>query len=466
MTNKGFYQDTFSQVHSSADIQWEDMEAKRPKKRISNQLLVLAAVIALLAVLSTVAAATDLFGLRSWLLPEKQGVTMPIDPETGEQEVQTVDMISLSGYMDTPEGQATAEWQDFLNGYDIIAAANESDRNPGQVDAKYALYQVYNQKMADKLDEIVEKYGLKLHTEMIDAYDHPEAMEDVQEALGNNRAYSAYFYEDGTLHYDGEYDLPDYGKVDYQFSRYVRGTFNEVILNVGDVSAYEEWTYRTACGQVVTLALGPAKALLLADLGDSFVTLNVLAGTETDPDDIFSSGPISAKDLETLADSFDFTVLIPAAPPELAEEETPAPDMTFPEEDPFYLTTGIQESVAQDFFSEFVRAVEDGHRLAVAELIAWPRTVYTQEGSFLVENAEDFLSYYEDIFTEGLLEDIHENQYDRERADLIAHDGMIGGAGGAIWFALLEDGRMAVLTVQNPEGNSIHFDGPAGITAG
>ena len=43
---------------------------------------------------------------------------------------------------------------------------------------------------------------------------------------------------------------------------------------------------------------------------------------------------------------------------------------------------------------------------------------------------------------------------------------MIGGAGGAIWFTLLEDGRMAVLTVQNPEGNSIHFDGPAGITAG
>ena len=92
--------------------------------------------------------------------------------------------------------------------------------------------------------------------------------------------------------------------------------------------------------------------------------------------------------------------------------------------------------------------------------------VYTQEGSVLVENGEDFLPYYEDIFTDSLLEDIHENQYDRERADLIAHDGMIGCAGGAIWFALLEDGRMAVLTVQNPEGKGIRYDGPAGITAG
>lgn len=464
MSNREFYQKTFSQVHSSADIRWEDMEAMRPKKRISKHLLVLAAAIALLAVLSTVAVASDLFGLRSWLLPKKQEITLPIDPETGTQEVQTADMISLSGYMDTPEGRATAEWQAFLDGYDIMAAAQEADRNPGQLDSNYALYQVYNREMADKLDEIVEKYDLKLHTELIDAYEHPEAMEDVLEALGDNRAYSAYFFEDGTLHYDGENYLPDYGKVDYQFSRYVRGTFNEVILNVGDVSAYEEWTYRTACGQAVTLALGPAKALLLADLGDSFVTLNVLAGTDTDPADIFSSGPISAADLQALADSFDFTKLTPAIPPR-AEAETPEPDRTSPE-DPFYLTTGIQESVAQDFFCEFVRAVEEDRRLAVAELIAWPRTVYTQEGSVLVENAEDFLPFYEDIFADGLLEDIHENQYDRERADLIAHDGMIGSAGGDIWFALLEDGRIALLTVRNPEGNSLRYDGPAGITAG
>ena len=465
MSNRELYQKTFFQVHSSADIRWENMEAMRPKKRISKNLLVLAAVIALLAVLSTVAVASDLLGLRSWLLPKKQEITLPIDPETGTQEVQTVDMISLSGYMDTPEGRATAEWQAFLNGYDIMAAAQEADRNPGQLDSRYALYQVYNREMADKLDEIVEKYGLKLHTEMIDAYEHPEAMDAVLEALGDNQVYSAYFFEDGTLHYDGENYLPDYGKVDYQFSRYVRGTFNEVILNVGDVSSYEEWTYRTACGQAVTLALGPAKALLLADLGDSFVTLNVLAGTETDPADIFSSGPISAANLENLADSFDFTKLTPAIPPRV-EAETPEPGWVAPAEDMFYLSTGIEESVAQDFFSEFVRAMEEDRRLGVAELIARPRTVYTQEGSVLVENGEDFLPYYDEIFTEGLLAAIHENQYDRERADLICRDGMIGGAGGDIWFALLEDGRIALLTVRNPEGNSLRYDGPAGITSG
>ena len=462
MSNRELYQKTFSQVYSSVDIQWEDMKQLKHRKHLSKKLVTLAAVVAQLAVLSTVAVASDLFGLRSWLLPKKQEITLPIDPEAGTQEVQTVDMISLSGYMDTTEGRATAEWQAFLNGYDIMAAAQEADRNPGQVDSRYALYQVYNQEMADKLDEIVEKYDLKLHTGLIDVYERPETMETVLVALGDNQAYSAYFFEDGTLHYDGEYYLPDYGKVDYQFSRYVRGTFNEVILNVGDVSSYEEWTYRTACGQTVTLALGPAKALLLADLGDSFVTLNVLAGTETDPADIFSSGPISAANLENLADSFDFTKLTPAVMPRA--KETPEPSWISPAEDTFLMSTGVEESVAQDFFSEFVRAMEEDRRLGVAELIAWPRTVYTQEGSVLVENGEDFLPYYDEIFTEGLLKAIHENQYDHERADLICHDGMIGGAGGAIWFALLEDGRIALLTVQNPEGNSIRYDGPAGIT--
>ena len=129
------------------------------------------------------------------------------------------------------------------------------------------------------------------------------------------------------------------------------------------------------------------------------------------------------------------------------------------------MSTGIQEAVAQNFYCGFIRAVEEDRREDVATMIAWPRTVFTQEGSVLVENWEDFLPYYDDVFTEDLLEAIHENQYDHERADLICHDGMIGGAGGDIWFALLEDDRMAVLTVQNPEGNSIRYDGPAGITA-
>ena len=177
--------------------------------------------------------------------------------------------------------------------------------------------------MSDKFDEIVEKYGLSLHSwsEMI----LPDGWSG---AVGNflldgNTAYTGYIYEDGTFAYDGDADIPDYGVADYQFRRSVRGCFNEVILNIDDVSRYQEWVYETAYGLPVTLALGPAKGLIIADLGDSFVTVNVLAGAETDPNDIFSSGPISAENLETLADSFDFTVLTPAEPPSFSPADRP-----------------------------------------------------------------------------------------------------------------------------------------------
>lgn len=456
MKNKDLYQAAFSQLHSSTEIHWEAYEMMKHthKRRPAKGLLLLAAVVALLAALTTVAIATDFFHLRDLLLPQRQEVRLPADPDTGTQPVQTVDVISLSGYLDAPESLALAEWQDFLSGYDVAAAAHAADQAPGQVDARYGLYQVYNQEMADKLDEITAKYGLKLHTQLIDVYQHPEAMEGIWEALGENRAYSAYLYEDGTLQFDGEYDLSGGGIVEYQFRRAVRGSFDEVILNIGDVSQYQEWGYATQRGTAVRLALGPDKGLLIADLEDSFVTVNVLLG---------SSGGLTAANLEELADSFDFTVLTPAAAPQIVERPTGdiAPS---PEEDPIYQAASIQESVAQDFYCEFIRAIQEDRRLGAAEMIDWPRIVTTPEGSYIIETAEDFLPYYDDIFTASLLESVNTNQYDEGRADLFARNGMVCGADGAIWFALVEDGRIAVLTVQNGEGWSIR-SADAGVTS-
>ena len=83
---KKLYQSTFSQIHSSTEIRWENMEPMKRTYRPVRSLVVLAAVVALLAALSTVAVAANLFGLRELLLPEKQ-VTMPVNPEIGEREI-------------------------------------------------------------------------------------------------------------------------------------------------------------------------------------------------------------------------------------------------------------------------------------------------------------------------------------------------------------------------------------------
>lgn len=460
------YQRTFSQVHSSTVIRWEDMEAMKPKKKISKNVVMLAAVVALLAVLSTVAVATDLFGLRSLLLGRQQ-VTMPIDPDTGKQDVQTVDMIGLSGYKETAESRALAEWQDFLNGYDVTGAAQAADKNPEGLDEKYSLYQVYNQEMADKLDEIVGKYGLTLHTNMAILLPAEWSAAVGSFLLPGNIAYSGYIYEDGTFQFDGDCDLPDYGTADYQFRRAVRGTFGEVVLNIGDVSQYQEWTYETACGETVTLALGPDKGLILADLGDSFVTVNVLAGTETAPDDIFSSGPFSAENLEALADSFDYTVLTPVRTPDLtALGEAAIPDGAIPpetvEEDAIFAATGMEDSFAQSFYCGFYKAVEEDRREDVANMIAWPRVLTSEKGETLIMTAEEFLPYYDEVVTQGLKDAMSENQYTEDRADLFYHDGSVGAAGGAVWFTLVEDGKAEIITLQNPEGVSVRYGGHIG----
>lgn len=110
----------------------------------------------------------------------------------------------------------------------------------------------------------------------------------------------AYFYEDGTFQVDGNADLPGSGMTDFQFRRSVKGTFNEVMLSVGRGEDFTEWQYMTGCGEPVLLALGPDKALILADSEECFLTVNVLRGTEEG---------MTKEGLQELADQIDFRLL-------------------------------------------------------------------------------------------------------------------------------------------------------------
>ena len=311
MTNKEFYQETFSQVTSSYEIRWEELQRKSRRKPMGKRLLVPAAVVCLLAVFSTVAVANGWFGLRDLELQEEVTVTEP----NGTETVVTVPTgaISLQGFGETPEKQASEEWQSFLNHYDSDGVIlNSIGNNPTGFEEEYLFYQVYTREMADKLEEILDKYGLKKHTFMLDDLYTDWALCDQVggDFLGENQAYSAYMYEDGTFKFDGNFDLAGFGPLEYQFMRCVRGSFTDVRLNIGDIHAYREWVYTTEDGTPVTLALGPAKGLIIADLADSFVTVNVLAGTET--------AGLSDGDMEQFAESFVFSMLTPARKPQVA----------------------------------------------------------------------------------------------------------------------------------------------------
>ncbi len=486
MSNREFYQETFSQVRGTGEIRWEDYEMRRRGKSL-KWFVTLAASVALLAALSALAVAANFFGLRDVLLPEKGSVNV-VDENgivvPGEKELK--DFVSLSGWADTPESRALAEWQAFLEGYDQDGAIiSEIGNSPTGFEERYGHYLVYTQEMADKLEEIVAKYELKLHEwmEVVLPETWPQAVGGFFRE--NVVPYSGYIYENGTFRFDGDAELgagelKGYGPIEYQFSRSVKGTFDDVALNIGDLGGFEEWGYRAADGTSVTLGLGERnRSLILADLGDSFVLVNVLTGREGD--DTFSSGAIGWAELEALADSFVYSALTPAREPDLnailesntqymeALQEPPIETTPAESEDPLYTRTGIRSDVARDFVLLLAERIEDGRKEEVADLLVYPAQVEVSSGTFTVNTPEEFLPYYDEIIGQnrlGLSTAMTWEPTPTESQISSNGSGLAFVADGAVWFGLVEDGVIHVFTIQTDQAAVRAWDGTITQDAG
>ena len=471
MSNRNFYQETFSQVRGSRDIRWEDYQMMR-RRAAGKRLAVIAAAAALAAALSGLAVAANFFGLGDLLLPEQGSVN--VTDENGvvvPGEYEYKDFVSLSGWSDTPESQALAEWQAFQERYDrdgaIIGAIGNA---PTGFEERYGNYLVYTQEMADRLEEIIAKYNLKLHTrmEVVLPETWPLAVGDFFRE--NVTPWSGYIYENGTFRFDGGAELgagelKGYGTIEYQFSRSVKGTFDDVALNVGDLSGFEEWGCQTTDGTPVTLGLGPRnRSLILADLGDSFILINVLTGREGD--DTFSSGPIGREELEELADSFNFSALTPARAPDFdgiaaantryMEELERQPLEVTPEEskDPLYTRTGIQTGTARDFVLLLAERLKDGDRQAVAELFAYPVQIETAGGAYAAGTPEELLEHYDETIGEGVQGLIADMTWDPEPLppEIFSDgSGLASAANGTVWFGLTEEAVIRIFTLQTDQ---------------
>ena len=469
MTNREFYQETFSQVRGTGEIRWEDYEMRK-RGRSLKWLVTLAASVALLAALSALAVAANFFGLRDALLPEKgsvnvtdeRGVVVP-----GEYEYK--DFVSLSGWGDTPESRALAEWRAFLDGYDqdgaIIARIGNE---PTGFEERYGNYLVYTQEMAGKLEEIIAKYDLKLHQwmEVVMPEIWPTAVGNFFKE--NVTSYSGYIYENGTFRLDGGAELgagelKGYGPIEYQFSRSVKGTFDDVALNIGDLGDFEEWGFQAADGTSLTLGLGEwNRSLILADLGDSFVLVNVLTGRQGD--DTFSSGPIGREELEELADSFLYSALTPVREPDREAlqdanaryleslENQPLETLPSESEDPLYVRTGIRTDVARDFVLLLAERIEDGRREEIADLLVYPAQVETAGGSYTVNSPEEFLRYYDETVGQSALSLAADMAWEPAPSEVFSDgSGLASAANGAVWFGLVEDSTIRIFTLQTDQ---------------
>lgn len=311
------YTETFSQVHSSITFNKEELEMNRELRRKAvKRMGITAASLAVILGIGASVYASHFFGLHD-LIINKGGSPSPVvtssvsaDPTDEPVDYTNGDTISLAGWADSKEGKAVSEWTAFVDSYDqdgkILA---EVGNDPTGFEEKYGLYYVYSQEMADKFDEIIEKYDLKMHKSMDTFDNNRELTARIGGKLlkGGNKCCGGYIYNDGSFAYDGEATLKNGKLVNYQFSNLKKGVFTDTTLGIGDSKDYEEWNYKTKCGVNVYLALSSTKALIITERKNSFVAVNVLAGTEEgflDGDDT-----INRKDLEKMADTFNYTIL-------------------------------------------------------------------------------------------------------------------------------------------------------------
>lgn len=265
--------------------------------RFSKRTLLLAAVLCLVIAFAGVAVATRLISLRSALVET-------VDPEIKSQ-------IVLSGFTESDEYKAAAEWKAFEDAYDpddaILAQADPEGPGDAAVDAKYDHYSVYTQEMADKLDEVAAKYGLQLYGSVV-----PDGVYAITEKLivndaaefsdaAYNTMLDGYLYDCGTFAYDGIFDAA-FGRlsVDYQFRRSAKGVLDPIFLNIGDIDSYQEQTIMTDSGVELAAGLTEDKAVLVTEFDSCFISINVMGGTDAG---------ITFDDLKDLANTFDFNVV-------------------------------------------------------------------------------------------------------------------------------------------------------------
>lgn len=246
----------------------------------------------LTVVLGVTALATNFFGLGSLTVA---------DPYATPEATSTV--IALQGAPESAEFRANARWMDYLSSLDLPAEAAE-EMSPGE---GYEFYTVFNRAMADELDAIVSEFGLRLHTSRENFFSEEQlnSLLRVSPFITDCSAISGYVYEDGSFQGYGA-NMAD-KCFEYQLGRYVKGSFSQVTLDVGNTNDYEEWIYTTACGVDVQLSMGPDHCVLLADLPGAFVAVNLLGGTAGNS--AYMPEPVTRESLESFADMFDYNAL-------------------------------------------------------------------------------------------------------------------------------------------------------------
>ena len=271
------------------------------KRLSSKRVLIIAAVIALTLLLVGCAVVYVLrmqnlhVGEYSIYMPtiyDEDGNVIPVET------MKPTQLLSIQGV----NMEALAEWVEFTNSYDkdgtIMLAADRAAKEGGPGDPwefpdNYHLtYGCYSQEMMDKLDEIVEKYDLKL----LSAYTICQRyeMNVMFESLGFDGVMvespkTEVEYLDGDFHLEGSFWLELMLDMDgehwvcrdeilsVQYS--VKDYFDPRTDGVQDFNNYTQWDYTREDGRQVLLALSEGAARIYADTPEAMMIVSLSGNT-------------------------------------------------------------------------------------------------------------------------------------------------------------------------------------------
>ena len=325
MTKEQFF-DAFGQIDgayvlAAGDTLYGKAETARVSHRKLMRTLIIAAVVA--ALLTLTAYAAGWFGLTSRVINDPGGSSFPGEAGETVDRLRTVhhrDYISLGGVAGSAEYQAAAEWLAFKGGYADKKTAEQTEQGQPyyewrDLERSFAadnetkeicrLYQVWDETMWAKLQEIAARYGLALHTER----------RAIANAGDQSREHGA--YEDGSFHISAAAII---GQERYLYEVYLEksGCLPCDNMTAGGACEYEEWEYTTGRGDKVSIAVRDMSTneawaqyeLLVLYSGDGAVmTVRASYGCQRVNGDekLFA---------ERLADSIDFSAVAGADAPE------------------------------------------------------------------------------------------------------------------------------------------------------
>lgn len=253
-----------------------------------SRIFLIAAVIALALLLMGCAVAYVL-SLQELKIAEEPGVQF-FDAKgewVGPTEV-TQEIISIRGYPGSPNQLATQEWYEFEQTYDPDHTLMPDDNINGIPDAYYYPYNCYTWEMVDKVDEILDEYGLKLLSKdivvqrwqipvMFDALGIDGVCNEEKAAKINDGSGS--FYPEGNFKYEFLFHLPmSDGKLLPEIPTavfYTKKDYFDPDYQGIETEHFEQWTYTTSEGVEILIAMSHWGGYLFAETNDAFITVSL-----------------------------------------------------------------------------------------------------------------------------------------------------------------------------------------------